>query len=262
MDYPTITTDQSPHMSSCQIFTPSEIKSIRHAGKILGECLELMGKLVAPGITTKELDRAAEEFIRKHDGATPAFMGYHGYPATLCTSVNEQCVHGLPGDYVLKEGDIVSTDCGVLYDNLFTDACRTYGVGKISKDAERLLTVSSQALADAVAMIKAGVKVGDISATVQGTVEGAGFSIVSALTGHGLGKTLHQFPDVPNYGEKGTGPKLPANTIIAVEPIVCIGGDGIKEADDNWTINTKDGSLSAHFEHTLLILEDGVEVIA
>ena len=108
MDYPTITTDQSPHMSSCQIFTPSEIKSIRHAGKILGECLELMGKLVAPGITTKELDRAAEEFIRKHDGATPAFMGYHGYPATLCTSVNEQCVHGLPGDYVLKEGDIIS----------------------------------------------------------------------------------------------------------------------------------------------------------
>ena len=249
-------------MSEFQIFSPKEMDSLRRAGKILGETLELMGRLVAPGITTKELDRAAEEFIRSHEGATPAFMGYHGYPATLCTSVNEQCVHGLPGDYVLKEGDVVSTDCGVLVNDLYTDACRTFGVGKISKEAQGLLAVSSQALEDAVAMIKAGVKVGDISSTVQATVEGAGLTIVSALTGHGLGKTLHQFPDVPNYGEKGHGPKLPAHTLVAVEPIVCTGKDGIKEADDNWTINTKDGSLSAHFEHTLLILEDGVEVIA
>ncbi|MDP7069663.1 MAG: type I methionyl aminopeptidase, partial [Candidatus Peribacteraceae bacterium] len=237
-------------------------ESVRHAGKILGECLELMGQLVAPGITTKELDRAAEEFIRKHEGATPAFMGYHGYPATLCTSVNEQCVHGLPGDYVLEEGDIVSTDCGVLYNDLFTDACRTYGVGSISGEAQRLLTVTDQALQDAVEIIKVGTKVGDISSAVQATVEGAGFSIVSALTGHGLGKTLHQFPDIPNYGDKGTGAKLPVNTLIAVEPIVCVGKDGIKEADDNWTINTKDGSLSAHFEHTLLITDNGCEVIA
>jgi methionyl aminopeptidase len=221
-----------------------------------------MGQLVAPGITTKELDRAAEEFIRKHEGATPAFMGYHGYPATLCTSVNEQCVHGLPGDYVLEEGDIVSTDCGVLYNDLFTDACRTYGVGSISGEAQRLLTVTDQALQDAVEIIKVGTKVGDISSAVQATVEGAGFSIVSALTGHGLGKTLHQFPDIPNYGDKGTGAKLPVNTLIAVEPIVCVGKDGIKEADDNWTINTKDGSLSAHFEHTLLITDNGCEVIA
>ncbi len=249
-------------MGKFQIFTAQEIESVRHAGKILGECLELMGQLVAPGITTKELDRAAEEFIRKHEGATPAFMGYHGYPATLCTSVNEQCVHGLPGDYVLEEGDIVSTDCGVLYNDLFTDACRTYGVGSISGEAQRLLTVTDQALQDAVEIIKVGTKVGDISSAVQATVEGAGFSIVSALTGHGLGKTLHQFPDIPNYGDKGTGAKLPVNTLIAVEPIVCVGKDGIKEADDNWTINTKDGSLSAHFEHTLLITDNGCEVIA
>lgn len=249
-------------MSSFQIFTPDEIESVRHAGKILSECLELMGKLVAPGITTKELDRAAEEFIRSHDGATPAFMGYHGYPATLCTSVNEQCVHGLPGDHILKEGDIVSTDCGVMYNELYTDACRTFAVGTVSKEAQSLLNVTSQALKDAVAMIKAGVTVGDISSTVQGTVEGAGLTVVSALTGHGLGRTLHQFPDVPNYGEKKKGPKLPANTVIAVEPIVCTGTDGIKEADDNWTISTKDGSLSAHFEHTILILEGGCEVIA
>lgn len=249
-------------MSDFQIFSPKEIESLRHAGKILGETLELMGKLVAPGITTKELDRAAEEFIRSHDGATPAFMGYHGYPATLCTSVNEQCVHGLPGDAVLKEGDIVSTDCGVLYNDLFTDACRTFGVGEISTEAQHLLTASKKALENAVSIIKAGIHVGDISATVQGTVEDAGLTIVSALTGHGLGKTLHQFPDVPNYGARGDGPKLPAHTLIAVEPIVCTGKDGIKEADDNWTINTKDGSLSAHFEHTILILEDGCEVIA
>lgn len=249
-------------MPSFQIFTSDEISSLRHAGKILAECLELMGKLVAPGMTTKELDRAAEEFIRSHNGATPAFMGYHGYPATLCTSVNDQCVHGLPGDYVLKEGDIISTDCGVLYNDLFTDACRTFGVGSISKEAQTLLDVTSRALEDAVEVTCAGITVGDISSTVQESVESAGHSIVSALTGHGLGRTLHQYPDVPNFGEKGKGPKLPAHTLIAVEPIVCTGKDGIKEADDNWTICTKDGSLSAHFEHTLLILEDGCEVIA
>lgn len=249
-------------MGKFQIFTAGEIESLRTAGKILQDCLELMGKLVAPGITTKELDRAAEEFIRSHEGATPAFQGYHGYPATLCTSVNDECVHGLPGDRVLEEGDIVSTDCGVMVDELYTDACRTWPVGTIGAEAKRLLKVDKQALEDAVSIIKAGTKVGDISHTIQSTVEGAGMSIVSALTGHGLGKTLHQFPDVPNYGEKGTGPVLPVHTIIAVEPIVCTGKDGIKEADDHWTISTKDGSLAAHFEHTLLILEDGCEIIA
>lgn len=221
-----------------------------------------MGELVAPGITTKELDRAAEEFIRKHEGATPAFQGYHGYPATLCTSVNEECVHGLPGDKVLKEGDIIATDCGVMIDGLFTDACRTYGVGKISKEAQNLLDVTSNALEAAVAITRSGVKVGTISATIQEVVESEGLTIVSALTGHGLGKTLHQFPDVPNYGEKNTGPMLPVGTLIAIEPIVCTGKDGIKETADLWTINTKDGSLSAHFEHTLLITEEGCEIIA
>lgn len=250
-------------MTSFQIFKPSEVDSLRQAGKILAECLELMGTLVEKGISTKELDREAEEFIRSHDGAEPAFMGYHGYPATLCTSVNDECVHGLPkDDYILQEGDIVSTDCGVKVNGIYTDACRTFGVGKISKEADRLLTVSHQALNDAVMMIKAGIHVGDISSTVQSTVEGAGLTIVSALTGHGLGKTLHQFPDVPNYGHKGDGPVLPAGTVIAVEPIVCTGADGIKEAADHWTISTKDGSLAAHFEHTLFITEEGCEVIA
>ena len=249
-------------MSAIQIFKPDEIDAVRHAGRILAECLTYAGSLVAPGITTKELDRAAEEFIRKHDGATPAFQGYHGYPSTLCTSINEQCVHGLPGERKLMEGDIVSLDCGVLYHGLYTDACRTFPVGRIGKDAERLLNVTAQALADAVAVIKAGIKVGDISSAVQKTVEGAGLTVVSALTGHGLGRTLHQFPDIPNFGRKGTGTTLPVNTIIAVEPIVCLGQDGIKEADDNWTISTKDGSLSAHFEHTILVQQGGCEVLA
>ena len=249
-------------MSSCQMFTTEEIKSLRHAGKILAECLAYMGELVAPGVTTKELDQAAEQFIRNHNGATPAFMGYHGYPATLCTSVNEECVHGLPGDRVLQEGDIISTDCGVLYKDLYTDACRTFSVGTISREAQHLLDVDQQALGDALGIIKAGVKVGDISACVQKTVEDAGLTIVSALTGHGLGKTLHQFPDVPNYGDPGSGPTLPLHTVIAVEPIVCTGKDGIRQSSDNWTISTKDGSLSAHFEHTVLIGEEGCEIIA
>ena len=249
-------------MGKFQIFTAEEQQSLREAGKILSECLAYMGDLVAPGITTKELDRAAEEFIRKHEGATPAFQGYHGYPATLCTSVNEECVHGLPGDKVLNEGDIIATDCGVMINNLYTDACRTFGVGKISKEAQKLLDVTSNALEAAVAVVRSGVRVGTISATIQEVVEAEGLTIVSALTGHGLGKTLHQFPDVPNYGEKGTGPMLPVGTLIAVEPIVCTGKDGIKETSDLWTINTRDGSLSAHFEHTLLITEEGCEIIA
>lgn len=248
-------------MTSVKTFTAKEIESFRHAGKILGACLKHMEKLVADGMTTKELDRAAEEFIRSHEGAEPAFMGYHGYPATLCTSINDECVHGMPGDKVMHTGDIISVDCGVLYDGFYTDACRTFAIGKVSKDAERLLNVTSQALEDAVAMIKAGITVGDISSTVQATVEGAGLTVVSALTGHGLGKTLHLYPDIPNFGEAGKGAKLPANTVIAVEPIVCTGGDGIKEADDNWTISTRDGSLAAHFEHTILVLEGGCEIL-
>jgi len=249
-------------MSKFQIFTAKEKDSLREAGKILAECLAYTGSLVTPGITTKELDRAAEEFIRKHEGATPAFQGYHGYPATLCTSVNEECVHGLPGGRVLEDGDVIAVDCGVMINDLYTDACRTFGVGSINKEAKHLLDVTEKALQKAVAVTKAGVHVGTISSTVEKYVEGEGLTIVSALTGHGLGKTLHQFPDVPNYGEANTGPILPIGTMIAVEPIVCTGKDGIRETGDHWTINTKDGSLSAHFEHTLLITEAGCEILA
>lgn len=249
-------------MSGFQIFTAEEIAAVRHAGKILRECIDFVGTLICPGITTRELDFAAEQFIRKHEGAEPAFMGYHGYPSTLCTSINDECVHGMPGKRILTTGDIIAIDCGVKYKGLNTDACKSFPVGKIAPEAARLLVVTKQALDAGVAAVRAGARVGDISAAVQGVVEGAGFSVISALTGHGLGRTLHQFPDVPNVGERGKGPTLPEHTLIAIEPITATGKDGIVDGGDLWTIKTKDGSLSAHFEHTLLVLRDGCEVIA
>jgi len=204
----------------------------------------------------------AEEQIRSHKGATPGFKGYRGYPATLCTSVNEQCVHGIPSSRVLKDGDIVTLDCGVLLDGLYTDACVTVGVGQINGEATKLLQVTENALKDAVAVIKAGIHIGDISSTVQKTVESGGFKVVPALTGHGLGRMLHQFPDIPNFGKEGTGPVVPANTVIAVEPIVSAGDGSILEEGDGWTISTRNSELSAHFEHTILVLEEGCEVLA
>ena len=249
-------------MSKFQIFTPAEITSMRRAGKILRECLQHTAKHVKPGITTLELDRIAEEFIRSHEGAVPAFKGYRNYPCTLCTSVNDQCVHGLPGKRVLKEGDIIALDCGVMVDKLYTDACISVGVGKISSEAETFLRESEAALEKACALIAPGVHIGDLSSTIQQHVESKGYSCVQSLTGHGLGATLHQFPDIPNTGTAGTGPVLPVHTIIAVEPITAMGGGSIRDEGDGWTISTKDGSLSAHFEHTVLVTEKGHEILA
>ncbi|MDO8648620.1 MAG: type I methionyl aminopeptidase [Candidatus Peregrinibacteria bacterium] len=249
-------------MSSFQIFTSAELASLRQAGKILAACLEEVASRVTPGITTGELDQIAEDFIRSHDGASPAFKGYQNYPSTLCTSVNEQCVHGLPGPRVLDEGDIVSLDCGVLVDGLYTDACITVGVGVITTEHQLFLDVTADALAKACAIVKPGTRIGDISSVIQKTVEAAGYKPVRGLTGHGLGYTLHQFPDVPNAGKAGTGPALPVGTIIAIEPITSMGGPDIADAEDGWTIQTKDGSLSAHFEHTVLVTENGQEILA
>lgn len=248
-------------MPSFQIFTPDEIETLREAGKILRECLAATALQVKPGVTTLELDDFAENFIRER-GAEPGFKGYNGFPATLCTSVNEECVHGIPSKRVLNNGDIVSLDCGVLLNGLNTDACITVGVGTIPSRTQLFLDTSKAALEAACAIVKPGTKIGDISSTVQGVVEGAGYRCVNSLTGHGLGYTLHQFPDIPNTGEKGTGPVLPAWTLIAIEPITSMGGPSIREKDDNWTIITADGSLSAHFEHTLLTTETGCEIIA
>lgn len=248
-------------MPDFQIFTAAEIASLRRGGKILRACLEHAAALVRPGISTGELDAAAEAYIRSQ-GAEPAFKGYRGFPATLCTSVNDETVHGLPGDRILEDGDIVSLDGGVLLDGLFTDACVTVGVGVISPEARRLLRATEQALADALTLVREGAHVGDISARIQETVEKAGFHPVQSLTGHGLGYKLHQFPDIPNFGKKGTGPVFPAGTIVAIEPIVAIGSPEIREKGDGWTICTEDGSLSAHFEHTVLVLPEGCEILA
>ena len=244
-----------------QVFTADEIESFRVAGKILRGCLDMLPAYVLEGVTTRELDELAETYIRDHKGI-PAFKGYHGFPATLCTSVNEECVHAIPGPRVLVDGDIVSLDCGVIVDDLYTDACVTVGVGNLTKEAEHLLMVTSRALEEAVAFLKAGVRVGDLSSLIQKSVERGGCRAVKSLTGHGLGRTLHQFPDIPNLGKAGTGPVFPAYTVIAVEPIVSIRADDVETAEDGWTLITEDGSLSAHFEHTLLVLPDGCEVIA
>lgn len=248
-------------MASIKVFTPAEIESFRAAGKILHDCLTMLPDHVRPGVSTMELDLIAERFIRER-GGQPAFKGYHGYPSTLCTSVNDECVHGMPGSRMLKDGDIVSLDCGVIVDGLYTDACITVPVGNISRDAQNLLSVTKNALDDAVSIIKAGCRVGDISAAIEKTARDGGMAPVRGLTGHGLGHTLHEYPDIPNSGRAGSGPVLPAGAVIAVEPILSTGGDRVHEAEDGWTIVMQDGSLSAHFEHTILVTEDGCDVLA
>jgi methionyl aminopeptidase len=249
-------------MNDIQILTDAEKDSVRRGGKILRGCLDFMATLVEPGITTQELDEKAEEFIRSHEGATPAFKGYQGYPATLCTSVNEQCVHGIPSNRELKEGDIIAIDCGVLLDELYTDACITVPVGRISSEAQLLLDTTQHALNAALKIVRKNTKVGDISATIQKIVEDAGFRPVRSLTGHGLGKTLHQFPDIPNLGTADMGAELPVGALIAIEPIVSMGSDEVVDSSDGWTLSIRDKALSAHFEHTILVKAEDYELIA
>lgn len=249
-------------MNNIQVLTPEEIISVRFGGGVLRSCLEHMATLVKPGVTTAYLDEKAEEFIRSHDGATPAFKGYQGFPSTLCTSVNEQCVHGIPSDRELAEGDIVSIDCGVLYHGLYTDACLTVPVGRISASTQKLLDTTKYALECAVKIIRKDTKVGDISSIIQRIVEEAGFHPVRSLTGHGLGRTLHQFPDIPNLGTPDTGAPLPVGALIAIEPIVSAGSDEITDSPDGWTLSIRDKALSAHFEHTILVGAEESEIIA
>ena len=249
-------------MNDIQVLTPEEIISVRFGGGVLRGCLDYLATLVQPGVTTEYLDEKAEEFIRSYDGAVPAFKGYQGFPSTLCTSVNEQCVHGIPSNRTLSEGDIVSMDCGVLYHGLYTDACITVPVGHISASAQKLLDTTQYALECAVKIIRKETKVGDISAVIQRVVEEAGFHPVRSLTGHGLGRTLHQFPDIPNLGTPDTGAPLPVGALIAIEPIVSAGSDEIVDSQDGWTLSIRDKALSAHFEHTVLVREEDCEIIA
>ena len=237
-----------------------EIDLMRSAGKIVAETLLLVEEKVRPGITTAELDRIAEEFITKH-GARPSFKGLYGFPASLCISVNEQVVHGIPGGYVLKDGDIISVDCGAYINGFHGDAARTFGVGNISEEAEKLINVTRESFFRGIEYAKVGNRLTDISHEIQSYVEASGFSVVRDFVGHGIGRVVHEDPDVPNYGRPGRGPKLVEGMALAIEPMVNVGNYKVKTLNDDWTVVTSDGSLSAHYENTIVILPDGPEIL-
>ena len=237
-----------------------EIDLMRSAGKIVAETLLLVEEKVRPGITTAELDRIAEEFITKH-GARPSFKGLYGFPASLCISVNEQVVHGIPGGYVLKDGDIISVDCGAYINGFHGDAARTFGVGNISEEAEKLINVTRESFFKGIEYAKVGNRLTDISHEIQSYVEASGFSVVRDFVGHGIGRVVHEDPDIPNYGRPGRGPKLVEGMALAIEPMVNVGNYKVKTLNDDWTVVTSDGSLSAHYENTIVILPDGPEIL-
>lgn len=237
-----------------------EIDLMRSAGKIVAETLLLIEEKVRPGITTAELDRIAEEFITKH-GARPSFKGLYGFPASLCISVNEQVVHGIPGGYVLKNGDIVSVDCGANINGFHGDAARTFGVGNITKEAEKLINVTRESFFKGIQYAKVGNRLTDISHEIQNYVEAAGFSVVRDFVGHGIGRVVHEDPDIPNYGRPGRGPKLVEGMALAIEPMVNVGNYKVRTLSNDWTVVTSDGSLSAHYENTIVILPDGPEIL-
>jgi methionyl aminopeptidase len=228
------------------------------AGRIVAQTLALVGSHLRPDITTEDLDRLAEDFIRSHPGAVPSFKGLYDFPATLCTSINQEVVHGIPSrKRVLHDGDILSVDVGVRFEGLHADSAATFPVGDIKPEAARLLEVTQEALAAGVAQARAGNHVGDIGYAVQKVAEGAGYSVVRELVGHGIGAAFHEEPQVPNYGKPKRGARLVSGMTVAIEPMINLGGAAIRTLDDKWTVVTQDGSLSAHFEHTVAIGENG-----
>jgi methionyl aminopeptidase len=240
------------------IKSPREIETMAGAGRIVAKTLAVVAREVRPGVSTEALDHIAEEFIRSHPGARPSFKGLYDFPATLCTSINQEVVHGIPSPKrVLREGDVLSVDVGVWLEGLHADSAATFPVGPISPEAQRLLAVTQQALAAGVDQARTGKHVGDIGHAVQRVAEGAGYSVVRELVGHGIGSSFHEEPQVPNYGKPRRGPRLVAGMTIAIEPMLNVGGPEIHTLEDKWTVVTADGSLSAHFEHTVAILEGG-----
>ena len=237
------------------------IEGIRAAALIVARVLVEMGKAVRPGVTTAELDRIAEQVIRDA-GGRPAFKGYRGFPASICPSINEEVVHGIPGAKALNDGDIVGIDVGVELHGWYGDAARTFAVGDVSEEASRLIRVTEESLAKGLAQARAGNRVGDISHAVQSHVERHGFSIVRDLVGHGIGREMHEEPAVPNFGLPGQGPKLHAGQVLAIEPMVNAGGRAVVTRSDGWTVATRDGRWSAHFEHTVAVGLDGPEILS
>ncbi len=241
--------------------TDEEIACLRLSGLLVSQTLAEVAKHIAPGVTTLALDRVAETFIRDH-GGVPGFLGYGGFPKTLCTSVNREVVHGIPSKRVLIEGDIVSVDCGVLLNGFYGDSAYTFPVGSVSPEVMNLLRVTRQSLFAGIEKAVAGNRMGDISSAVQDTVTVHGYGVVRELVGHGIGRRLHESPDVPNYGKKGSGPKLIENMVLCIEPMITMGKAGIFQLDDGWTICTADGKPSAHFELTVAVKKGKPEVLS
>ena len=243
------------------IKSKSEIEKMRIAGKITGDALKLIEKHIKPGVTTFELDKIAYDFIKKQ-GATPSFLNYNGFPGSICASPNSQVVHGIPSkNVVLKEGDIISIDMGAYIGGYHSDAARTFPVGKISPEAQRLIDVTRESFFEGIKYATHGGKLGDVSAAIQEYVEKNGYSVVRDLVGHGIGKNLHEDPSVPNYGKWGKGVKLAQGMVLAIEPMVNMGEYDVVVLDDDWTVETEDGSLSAHYENTVVITKGECEIL-
>jgi methionyl aminopeptidase len=238
----------------------AEIERMARAGRVVVDTLALLGEHTRPGTTTAELDALADEFIRSH-GGSPTFKGYRGYPASICTSPNDMIVHGIPGPYPLEEGDVLSVDVGVTLEGYVADSAFTFAVGRIDPEAERLLEVCQDALAAGIEQCQPGGRLSDISHAIQRVTEENGYSVVRALVGHGVGRSMHEDPQLPNFGPPGRGPELAPGMVFAIEPMINAGGPDIRVEDDQWSIRTADGSLSAHFEHTVAVTDEGPQIL-
>ena len=238
----------------------AEIKKMRVAGRVVAQAHALLAKAIRPGMTTADLDRIVEDFLRQV-GATPSFKGFHGFPASICASVNEVVVHGIPGSQKLVEGDIIGVDIGAIVDGYHGDSANTYPVGSVDKEALNLMQVTQEALHQGIAQAVIGNRLGDISHAVQVYVEEAGYSVVREFVGHGIGQSMHEQPEIPNFGPAGKGPRLREGMALAIEPMVNVGRPEVQVLPDQWTVVTRDASLSAHFEHTVAVTENGPEIL-
>jgi methionyl aminopeptidase len=240
--------------------TAAEVDTMRRAGVVVASTLELLRNEARPGVTTGELDRLAEDHIRSH-GGVPTFKGYRGFPGSICASPNEMIVHGIPGPYELKDGDLLSVDVGVTLDGYVADSAITIAIGPVPDRARELIEVCQEALQAAIEQCRSGNRLGDISNAVQTVVEARGFGVVRALVGHGVGRSMHEDPQIPNYGPAGRGPKLAPGMVFAIEPMITAGGWSVRGGDDGWAVYTEDGSLSAHCEHTVAITDNGPRIL-
>ena len=240
--------------------TPEQVEKMAAAGEILVRCLRMLGSKARAGVTTADLDAAAEKFIRSQ-GATPAFKGYRGFPGSICASPNSMVVHGIPGPYELKRGDVLSIDVGVVKDGWVADAAMTVPIGEVTPEARKLLDLTKASLFAGVEQMQPGNHLGDVSAAIQKTVEIEGLSIIRTLVGHGIGREMHEDPQVPNFGEPGRGPELEEGTVLAIEPMVNAGGPLVRSGDDGWAVYSDDGSLAAHFEFTVAVTADGPRIL-